>query len=82
MTRLAIKVRDTGRIFNINLDSVAWYDIGIYDKEANQCSLEFYFNCERKIRFICEANVSKSFIHSEIKMCVASGDLLEVESIY
>lgn len=78
MTRLAIKSAESGAIYSINLDNVDFYEVCVYDSESSQCAIKFWFN-NRIANFLCNKGESKSFIHAEIKMCVANGEILEVE---
>jgi len=77
MTRLAIKSAESGTIYSINLDSVNFYEVRDFDSESSQCAIDFWFD-NRKAKFLCNKGESKSFIHAEIKMCVANGEILEV----
>jgi len=47
-----------------------------FDSES-QCAIDFWFD-NRKAKFLCNKGESKSFIHAQIKMCVANGEILEV----
>lgn len=75
MTRLAIKSQESGIVYSVNLDSVNFYEVGVFDSES-QCYIEFWFD-NRRLKFLCNEGESKGFIHAEIKMCVAHGEVLE-----
>lgn len=79
MTRLAIKNNENDSIVNINLDTVAYYEVGDFDKESGEICLVIFFNSDRQMRFVFGDNLSKKFLNAEIKMCVASGEYLEAD---